>query len=223
MKTFFYSFILLFVSTIVYAQQSVNYITFFPSAHVVHNTINLQQNADSFTPQSHYNQTTNSDPNLYTVKPGGLILGAARDAVVNINTVTLPSNTNDLVSFINTITVENLLKVEGKVNGNGLIEELIIGADCTEDNNNSCQTVFISAGDLVIQPRGKIGYDGIMGNVYSSGVSKLKPYAVLLGTDALTSSFSVAWVNLRLEGEEVCRPYLVRYTTVTPPTNNCSM
>ncbi|MBO4707344.1 MAG: hypothetical protein J5594_02140 [Elusimicrobiaceae bacterium] len=223
MKTFICSFILLILGTVVYAQQSVQYITFFPSAHVAHSTISLTQNSSSFDPDdttTGYSTQSTVDPNIYLAQHGGLILGAARDAVVNINTITLPENSNDLVDFINNITAENLLELKGNVAGSGSVDHIAIGATCGEDDSSNCERIFISSGKVILTPQNKQGHNGFIGNVYSSGVAKVAKHILPSGDG---TPYKVKWVKLRLDGEEACRLYLVRYAiNGTAPEDNCN-
>ncbi len=229
MKTCFYSFILLFASTVLWAQQSVNYVAFFPSAHVVNNNVYLTQNSQSFNPQndvSGSNATANI--NQYATQQGGLILGAAKEAVINIEEF-MVDNLNDGSPFISNILADNLLEI----NANGSITNLNLNCPgctaCSDDPNDAnydanCKKAFISAGGIKFSYEKEGGACYIGGRrdfvIRSSGITNFGGGVL----PAIPSGYnkSVKWVNLRLDGTQECRPYLVIYKGQSEPVDNCN-
>lgn len=218
MKTLFYSLILLFLSTFTWAQQTVNYVSFFPSAHVVHNNITLTQNGNSFNPASV--QTGENLIDVYKEQPGGLILGAAKEAKINVKEIDVNPPNGDNPNFIENIFVDNLLEV---VANSGSIENIALGSNCTSEDDPNCQGVFISAGKLNYATESKSCFSSgcSVHTALSSGVAHIRSDSIV-GAKRDNNAYKVAWVNLRLDGDEVCRPYLVRYTGTAAPANNCN-
>jgi len=216
MKKFFYSFILLLATTLVCAQQTVNYVSFFPPAHIVHNEVVLKQNTDSFNYSDEVNKTESVSDNDYHAKSGGLVLGAAPNAKINISTITVTANSGDYA--ISSIQVNNIIDVSAK----GRIGTLQLGTSGSCSPAANCQNVFLSANNVTL-PVTSTYHSNLEVNVYSSNlatVNKLNMggYYFLNG---ITSGDKLAWVNLRLEGTEVCRKYLVKFQGDTPD-NACS-
>ena len=231
MKTFFYSFVLLFVSTVLWAQQSVNYVAFFPSAHVINNNVYLTQNSYSFRPNANTvpGDSANANINKYATNPGGLILGAAKEAVINIDEF-MADNLSNGATFIGSILADNLLEI----NANGSITNLNLNCPgctaCSDDPNDenydaNCKKAFISAGGIKFSYAKEGGVCYIGGRrdfvIRSSGITNFGGGVL----PAIPSGYhnSVKWVNLRLDGTEECRPYLViRKTNQSELADNCN-
>lgn len=216
MKKFFYSFILLFTATLVCAQQTVNYVSFFPPAHIVHNEVVLKQDADSFNYTDQINKTDETPGTDYHAKSGGLVLGAAPNAKINIDKISIIAQTGDYA--ISSIQVNNIIDVSAK----GRIGTLQLGTAGFCSPAENCQEVFLSANNITL-PVASTYHSNLEVNIYSSNlatVNKLNMGSYYF-LDGLNNGDKLKWVNLRLEGTEVCRKYLVKFQGDTPD-NACS-
>ena len=196
MKTIFYSFILMFATAFCWAQRTVGYVSFFPPAHIVHDNVQLTQDADSF-----FYSSTNSSGTLYTAQQGGLILGAANDSVTHISTITV--NTAGGSIAIKNFNVDNVIKVIST----GTINNIIIGDSNVCNNPTECDTVFISANKIYFPNKFIVG--NIDYKVRSSNTTTLKFSNNFI--PPLLSNEKLKWVNLRIDRTDTCRRYLVKY------------
>ena len=235
MKKLFYIFLLLFANTIAGAQQAVNYVSFFPPAHVVHSNVELLQHlSTSFTKADARGLTSNPDINTFHTKPGGLILGAAPNAVITIkemDVISMSETPNSIGDFL----VDNIIKVSGPTNKLGQIKDITLGEQCEDADSTQCKTFFLSAGNIKFPSDYYNGAsvpqdypNGLQVNVMSSGLANIEGvYYSCSDTndDAIIDTcknlipdlspegnYTLEWVNLRLKGQEECRKYLVRDT-----------
>ena len=211
MKTFFCSLILLFTAMLACAQSNINYISFFPPAHVIHNEVSLTQDDNSFT---------YGDGNIggYAAKKGGLILAAADNSATIIDTLTVRENNTFAVNNFN---VDNIIRV----NSSGTVQNISIGNpnDCT---GTACSTAYISANAIYFPT--KTIWNSVTMNIYSSGVTKATGKIAGHGQNSSPGEFipmtgitSLKWVNLRINGTEECRRYLV--ANQPGAANNCNI
>ena len=216
MKIPFYSFILLFIATSVYAQKTVSYVSFFPPANVVHSEVILTQNTNSFS----FNdaQGAGSEGVDYTSKLGGLVLGAAPNSEINISTVTVAVTGDTERYAILNFKIDNIIKLSS----NGALKNVTIG------NINSCQSgeaycgeVKIFANDISL-PFITIYPDTLVTNVWvADNVNIATNFSYNNFIPGLSSGDKLKWVTLRVNGTEECRKYLVKYQGSAPNNTAC--
>ena len=223
MKKTFYLFVFLFLAGAVYAQKSIQYVSFFPVS-VTQNNVNLMQDTTSFSlmgDHSSYNGTTTA----YHTFPGGLILGAADKARININTIDITSGN----TVIDNMQVDNVLKVVSK----GAVKELQLGDKC-KSGDIYCNIFSVFANNMNFR-WDKVLPDNSTLSLYTiditvSNLASIKELYLKKGTwsgyakflPGLTSGDKLGWVKLRLPGTSTCRKYLVKYTG-SLPYDNCDM
>lgn len=212
MKTIFYSFILLFATAYSWAQVSVNYVSFFPPAQVVHSAVSLTQNNDSF-------DYSLADPyTVYTNQQGGLILGANDNAITNIPKITILNESDDPAYTIEDFNVDNIIKVSSS----GTVNNIDIGREYTSGNVLPWEDIFISANSIYFPAL--TNYEGVEHDVRSSNLTSSNQ--VWQDNNFLprlnSKNENISWVYLRIPGTEECRRYLVKYNG-TAPSDNCNM
>ena len=201
MKRFFYILVFLFVSTLVSAQQSVNYVSFFPPANIVHTNITLSQDpSTSFNVDDARGLTENPDISSFHSKPGGLILGAASSSTITVGEMHV-TMANKVEDQIQNFEVDNIIKVSGSADDVGMINRMVLGK-CPEDDDGSCSTFFLSV-DKVKFPSdyysrynatSTTSYDSegenypsdLTVNVMASGLAEIE--GIFLGCQATSSS-----------------------------------
>ncbi len=207
MKKILYIFILLFTVTCAYAQRSVSFISFFPPAHIVHNNVNLTQNANSFSVTDAH-PTVEATPNTYTTKIGGLVLGAASSSTIKIDNIKVTTTNNYL---INNINVDNIIRVNTSA---GAIGNLTV-------NSAGSNTISDMSASVVAFPF--TNYNGtktvrIAGETVVTSGKTINNFTL---PTPMQATEKLSWVNLRANGTEECRKYLVKHTGATP-SENCN-
>ncbi len=213
MKIFFYSFILLFVVVSAYAQKTVNYVSFFPPANVVHSEVVLTQTTNSFDfVDAQGNGAEGTD---YTAKLGGLVLGAAPNSEITISTVTIVIPAESKKDTILNFKVDNIIKLSSK----GALKDVTIGkvSECGYSYND-CTIARISANDISFPFIANYPKD-LNTNVRVANTANIGTYFVNDSYNflpALSSGDKLKWVSLRVNGTEDCRKYLVKYSSTDP-------
>ena len=204
MRTIFCSLVLLFTAISVYAQNTVvDYVSFFPPAHVIHNQVLLRQDSDSFSFEDAAGET--SATGGYTAKRGGLILAAANESTTNIDKLVIDNNGVTVTFAVPNFNVDNIISVSAL----GRIQNISVGekpAVCGGD----CQAVFISSNGINF-PIHTV-YDSVNFTLRSSGLTTtFRPFSAASGGGffPLNGVSNLKWVNLRIKGTEECRRYLV--------------
>ena len=224
MKIIFYSFVFCLLSVFVYAQRAVSYVSFFPPTNVAHNDVVLNQDAASFTFSDLTSYTNTGD---YHARKGGLILGTEDGAKINIKKMTIMSSDSYQPYTINQFNVSNMIRVHA----NGVIQNITIGNESDCPSNDTCNYGRISADNLYWPLRaGYVDTNGV--TISSSGRTTLKNLKVSrsdletfdyfpprevpsnntitnTNTTALSASYILRWMDLRINGTEECRKYLV--------------
>lgn len=216
MKNFLFTFAFLFMVTFVYAQKQVNYVSFFPPAHVTHSEVTLTQNNGSFS----YSGSFISDGSInHTALSGGIILGAVEESTTTIKKMTINVPTSAKPYSINNFDVDNIIKVSAK----GLIKNINIGLPC-DQTSSLCDQIFISA-DYVSLPYVSRYPENIKVNIFVSDTAQITANIINKPNGFLPAFIDghnrLKWVNLKIKGTEECRPYLVSYTG-SAPTSNCN-
>ena len=215
MKNFLFTFVFLFIVTFAYAQKQVNYVSFFPPAHVTHSEVTLTQNNDSF---SYANDFISSNGSLdYTALKGGIILGATQDSTTTIKNMTVNIPSGHRAYAISNFKVDNIIRVSAK----GLIRDINIGIPCNQ-TSSSCNEVFISANSVSL-PYSSLYPTNIEVDISVSDTADISA-KIIDGVNNFLPAFinsnnKLKWVNLRIRGTEECRPYLVSYTGSDPQSN----
>lgn len=239
MKKLLYIFVLMLIGTFARAQRSVNYVSFFPPANIIHSDIELIQDSTSFN----FNSENSGNTHNYHSKRGGFVLGAAPNAKVTIDGWyhMTPNKTTDPVHRIN---AHNLVEVRSKAEGS-YVTYVTAGTKCNTSNSAECEKAVLSIYKLkfpldneqVRTVQGVQSYvsedypAGLTVNVKSSNIADVEGLYLYSNTQdnityfsriipPLSSGQGMKWVNLRLKGTEECRRYLVRYTG-TEPGDNC--
>ena len=215
MKFIYFIPVFILLTVTVQAQKSIDYVSFFPTSGVVHNKVSLVQDQESFDYNSDFDE--NIDPSIYQEKEGGLILGAADDAVVKINSINiLNAKTGGSPFAFKNFNIDNVIRVYST----GTIREINIGNDgVCKGNPERCRGAFISA-DQLIWPLRITNYNEDMKLNVNISVANLatltrvnilktdgKAYTVFL--PGLKVGDTLGWRNLRIDGTGVCRKYLV--------------
>lgn len=241
MKNIFYICLFLLLTVCAQAQRSVTYVSFFPPRDVAHNEVTLTQvKEESFRIDDIHSQEERLN---YAELPGGLILGAADNAVIDISTITIVTKEVKVPYTIRELQVDNNIYVRAR----GQIKNINIGAphDDNCDGDYSCNEVYISSYRMS-WPLSNISFVGqnTAVNIRSFGktslpIGKLKianadysSYASFLPTkvpanDSMTSAATrdmattdtLEWRNLRINGTEKC----IKYLTLNPPSPNLVM
>ena len=206
-KHIFFSFIFLLLNASVYAQKTIQYVSFLPSS-VVHQNASLKQDKKSFSLMDANSYTANS---RYHTLAGGLVLGAGKQAKINISALNI---NNSGTEAINRMLVDNMVNLvsSGTI---GEITNLNLGNNC---DKNSCTNVRIYAADIS-WPVTASGSDNDV-TIDVNIIDKAKVYNLLLkhskfGTyseflPGLSSSDKIGWRNFRIKGTDTCRRYLVK-------------
>ena len=225
MKSIFYTFVFLSLAVLAQAQNNISYISFFPPASIAHSHVYLTQDNASFKRADLIN---NTNSNNYHSRRGGLILGAANGAKVSISTITIQSASLDFA--ISKFWVDNIVRVS---NSNGRIKNLTVGL-------TNGTTEVISVANFKWPTRAE-QFSGSMSN-YDINVSERATLASLKVPNAnntaymdiipltiptnnngsstrnITTSDTLAWRKLRINGSEKCLWYL---TVNSPSSDNC--
>ena len=228
MKTIFYTSVFLLLATLAQAQQNIKYVSFFPPKGVAHKDVVLTQNSKSF----HFHDLTSwENTHDYSARDGGLILGAANDAVINIETMNIKLEDSSLPAIV-TFEVDSIIRVKAK----GKIKETKIGvfreggARVCDDTIYLCDTVVLSAYNLKFSLTTPY-FPTDQFNVRSSGRAEVSTIKVLNANNNNYYPFlpatvpadnnmnsvtqrdwkdtdTVGWRYLRIDGTEECRMYL---------------
>ncbi len=213
MKLTFFSLVLLSLTANVYAQKTVSYISFFPPSNIVHNQVNLKQNTSSF---SYDDLTSGVNTQDYEAREGGLILGSADNATITISDINIESEQEvDLPYAIKDFQVDNIVRVFST----GTINNIILG-----DNVEPGISVLLSANKIIwplsIEYKESLAVTVNVENVavvsniqYAQKNSDTKFSTFIPG---LQSGDKLEWRNLRINGSEECKKYLVK----NPPAIN---
>ena len=245
MRYIFYCFTFLFLTVLAQAQQSITYVSFFPSAHIVHNEVTLTQRNDNYDPEktSFYEYDLDlpmHNHHEYHKKQGGLILGAADGSNIVISTMTVSANNYSGV-VVNNFNVDNFIKVQslGAIGETAGANSLItIGADTAYSGGDNSK-FFLSAGRIkfILTPMPPIGIYGLIedSKMYisdSAAIPLIKvadrnwnaplyvcpnvptPYGDTPSQfiPELSDGDKLVWCNLRINGHEQCRKYLVKFS-----------
>ena len=153
MKNIFYICLFLLLAVCAQAQRTVTYVSFFPPRDVIHNTVTLTQDqADSFR-MTHLDGSETpawlGEGANYAELPGGLILGAADESIIEINKAAVTTYDVVLPFAIRVFRVHNNIFVKA----NGQIKHVSIGGsndvDCGEGPNQiPCNMASISSYDI---------------------------------------------------------------------------
>ncbi len=201
MKKLFFSFTLLLITAGVYAQRNVNFVSFFPPSHIIHQNVTLTQNANSFNRDD---ATGASGETEYLKKTGGLVLGAAPNSQIRVENLKIGVTGYAIPHFY----ADNNLRI---VSSTGAIKTLTIGSGTRDTTDISATNYGMNFGT----------YPGVKPTVYVGNLTTLTNGKNINGfPPVLGSNDKLTWVNLRIKGSEVCRPYLVKYTG-TEPTDQC--
>ena len=218
MKNFIFTFILLFAVTFAYAQKQIDYVSFFPPAHVVHSEVTLTQNAGSFNYSDEF--FVSGGTLDYTAVPGGLILGATKKSTTTVEAITVRVPGEQKAYAIVNFKVDNIIRVSSK----GLIKEINLGVACGE-TTSPCSNVFISANNVSL-PYYSMYPNNIEINVaVSENATITAPFAIISSANNFLPTLpsghnKLKWVYLRIKGTEECRPYLVSYSGSTTMYDN---
>ncbi len=205
MRYILYSFSFLFLAIFAQAQQNIKYISFFPPANIVQNEVFLKQNSESF----------DQDSSMFNSgMKGSLILGAADNAKINISTMTVIDTSSSDSKLVENFYADNFIKIISTGTNKGIVSDYIsIGAPCVKGD---CNKIFISSGKM-LSAFYSIPYNlnkSIEVNV--SDIAYVKNVSIVNGankrsnlTDIILVNHKLVWCNLRLQGTEVCRKYLV--------------
>ena len=235
MKTIFYMVVFLFLTVLAQAQSTITYVSFFPPKGIAHKDVVLVQDANSFKASDLESNTNTGD---YSARSGGLILGGFHDASIEISSMTIKSRDANLPYTIAKITADNMLDVEAngiidtiKI---GVFAKKEGDLVCTE--NYVCDTVLLSAYTLSFPLKTKDVFNVGTLNVRSSGRAELSNLQILnsnnnayynflptkipdypnsniadysVHTISNSDSITLGWRELRVNGSEECRKYLV--------------
>lgn len=253
MKNIFYICLFLLLAVCVQAQRTVTYVSFFPPRDVTHDTVTLTQDQyDSFR-MTHLDgsetPTWMGEGANYAELPGGLILGAANESIVSIDSALVTTYDTVLPYAIRVFRAHNNMFVKA----NGQIKHVSIGGDNDVDCGTGvgqipCNTASISAYDIkwplltysfpdpnvefTIRSAGKATLGNLtLGNA-EGFYTQDKYYNKFIPTDVpvyptslitnittrtMTSSDTMEWRRLRIEGTEKCLLYLTLNPPVLPP------
>lgn len=235
MKTIFYTAGFLFLAVLAQAQATITYVSFLPPKGIAHKDVVLIQDKDSLKDSDLESNTNTAD---YSARSGGLILGGFHDASIEISSMTIKSRSGNLPYTIGGLTAEKILNVEAngvvKDIKIGVFEKKEGETVCNE--NFPCNTVFFSAYTLFFPLKTKDVFNVGTLNVRSSGRAELSNLQILnsnnnayynfLPTEVLnypnsninditthtissSDSITLGWRELRINGSEECRMYLL--------------
>ncbi len=226
MKCVLYSFPFLFLTVFAQAQRSISYISFFPPANIVQNEVFLKQNIDSFS----HNDTSSLADKEGRELTGSLILGAADKANINIDTMTVISDSATDKSVEN-FYADNFIKIISTGTNKGIVNKYIaIGNPNACAGDTTCNTIFISSGKMKsvldnISNNSDMDINGYVSSLATIRNIRITPENGNNGANFMSdipSGYKLVWCNMRLLGTEVCRKYLVALPKNSTAVSQCS-
>lgn len=241
MKNIFYICFFLLLTVCAQAQRSVTYVSFFPPQNIAHNEVTLTQiQGESFD----ISELENFDDRVdYAALPGGLILGSADGAVINITTITLQARYAELPYAVTTLKVDK----NAYVKANGQIMRVHIGSFSGSSDTKicngdyKCSDAILSAYDLR-WPLRSPDFPDLTFNMNVADMARISNLAIgnaqgvyeenthfsnfiptlvpadnsmtSTATRAMTKEDVLQWRHIRINGTEKCLWYL----TINPPT-----
>jgi len=221
MKYIYYGVIFMFLSVMAQAQRSITYVAFFPANRVVHNDVSLKQNTDSFSIQKIGTYDGNTD---YSAMAGSLILGAAPDAEINIEEVKISSGTAARMFTIQNFNVDNIINVVST----GTISYIELGSDSYCSNGNQeCNNNLIYADSIAWPLHVLTVPDGLKMHIRSSETTYTTVVRIKKDSNSAPRDFipglqagdKLYWIQMRINGTEECRYYLVKRQSDPPLVN----